>query len=151
MSVWKMIASDYPLPEVRPEDEYPLEINMDEGTIFDGDADDNFTLSPFPDNVKEYTDMEYGTTLDWAYYTEGRALKIIEIIQSVLQHTDSVEFWNIWLGALEENERPIIKLATLPIAELTPKDIQEWDIQEVWNSPSRYGDRPTFYCLKIIR
>lgn len=151
MSVWKMIASIYPLPEARPEEEYPLEINIDKGTIFDGEADDNFMLYPFLDNANEHTDMKYGTTLEWAYYTEGRALKIMEIIKSVLQHTESVEFWNFWLGDLDENERPIIKTATIPLAELSPQDIREWDIQEVWNSPSRYGDRPTFYCLRIIR
>lgn len=151
MSVWKMIASNYPLPEVRPEEEYPLEINIDEGIIFDGDADDNFMLYPFLDNVKEYTNMEYGATLEWNYYTEKRAIKIIEIIKSVLQHTDNVEFWNFWLGDLDEHERPIIKVTTVSLAELTPKDIQEWDIQEVWNSPSRYGDKPIFYCLKIVR
>lgn len=75
-----MIASNYPLPAVKPEKEYPLEINVDKGTIFDGDADDNFLLYPLLDDVGAYTDMEYATTLEWAYYTEGRALKIIDII-----------------------------------------------------------------------
>lgn len=55
MSVWKMIASNYPLPELKPEKEYPLKINLDKGTAFDGDADDNFFLIPFPDNQREYT------------------------------------------------------------------------------------------------
>lgn len=151
MSVWKMIASDYPFPEIRPEKEYSLEINIDKGTIFDGDADDNFMIYPFLDDVRAYTDMKYGATLQWAYYTEGRAYKIIEIIKVVLQHTDRVEFWNFWLGDLDEYERPIIKVATIPLAELQPKDIEEWDIQEVWQSPSRYGDRPIFYCLKITQ
>ena len=146
-----MIASNYPLPEIRPEKEYPLEIDLDKGTAFDGDADDNFFLIPFLDNLREYTDKEYASTLDWVYYTKGRALKIIEIVESVLQHTDSVEFWNCWLGDLDEPERPIIKAVTILFSELSPKEIQAWDIQEVWNSPSRYGDRPIFYCLKIIR
>ena len=150
MSAWKMIASNYPFQEVKPEKEYPLEINLDEGTIFDGDADDNFFLYPLFDYVREYTDMEYTSTLEWAYYTEGRALKIIEVIKSVFQHIDSVELWNFWLGDLEEHERPIIKLVTIPLAELTPKDIQEWDIHKVWNVPSRYSGRPRFYCLKIV-
>ena len=149
MSVWTMIASDSPLPEIKPEKEYPLEINLDQGTIFDGDADDNFMLCPFPDNVKVYTDKEYGSTLEWAYYTEGRAARIIEIIKAVLQNTDSVEFWNFWLGHLDEDERPFIRTVTVPVADLTPNDIQEWDIQKVWKSPSRRGDRPTFHCLIV--
>ena len=151
MSVWKMIAADYPLPEIRPEKEHPLEINIDKGTIFDGDADDNFMIYPFRDSVKAYTDMEYGATLEWVYYTEGRGNRIIEIIETLLQHTDKVELWNFWLGDLDEYERPIIKVAKISFKELRPKDIEEWDSQIIWPSPSRNGDRPTFYCLKIIR
>ena len=151
MSVWKMIASDFPLPAVKPEKEYPLEINLDQGTIDDGGADDNFTLSPFPDNVKAYTDRKYGATLFWYSCTEGRAARIIEIIKATLQHTESVELWNFWLGTLGEHERPFIKTVTIPVADLTPHEIQEWDIQQVWRSPSRPGDRPTFYCLRVTK
>lgn len=146
-----MIASNYPLPERKPEKEYPLEINLDEGTIFDGDADDNFFLFPLLDDVRAYTDLEYATGLEWAYYTEGRATKIMEMIKALLQETDSAELWNFWLGHLEEYEHPIIRVVTLSLAELTPKDIQAWDAHNVWDVPSRLGDRPHFYCLKIVQ
>lgn len=42
MSVCTFIASDSPLYEVAPQKEYPLAINVDENTICDGGADDNF-------------------------------------------------------------------------------------------------------------
>ena len=151
MSVWKIIAADYPLPEVAPGQEYPFEINLDEGTAFDGDADDNYSISPFYEEVKHFTDKKYTSTLDWLYYTEGRARNVVNIMKSTLQHTDSVELWNFWCGYLEDNERPIIKTALIPIAELMPRDIQKWDSQEVWEKPSQYGGRPIFHCLKIIR
>ena len=152
--MWRMIASDLPLPELSPEAEYPLEIDLDKGTIYDGDADDNFRLSPFLD-VKIYTDREYGSTLDWAYCTEGRAVRIIEIIKSALQNTESVELWNFWLGGWaydpDEEERPQVRTVTVPIADLIANDILEWDGHEVWKRPYRCGDRPTFYCLRVTR
>ena len=44
MSVCTFIAADCPLKEVSPEKEYPLHINIDEGTIEDDGADDNYFL-----------------------------------------------------------------------------------------------------------
>lgn len=44
MSNCVFIASDRPLPEVRPSQDYPLHINLDAGTISDGGADDNYSL-----------------------------------------------------------------------------------------------------------
>lgn len=49
MSVCTFIASDFPLKEVSPVQDYPLEINLDDGQIYDGDADDNYSLLPFTD------------------------------------------------------------------------------------------------------
>lgn len=70
MSAGKIISANYPIREVRPEADYPLEIDLNNGTTYDGDADDNFFIYPFPE-VKDYADMEYGAVLDWAYYTRG--------------------------------------------------------------------------------
>ena len=44
MSVCTFIASDYPLQEAAPGQEYPFEINIDTGTIYDGGMDDNYFL-----------------------------------------------------------------------------------------------------------
>lgn len=45
MSACIFFASDAPLPEVFPPPEYDyLAINVDDGTIGDGGADDNFAL-----------------------------------------------------------------------------------------------------------
>lgn len=45
MSACIFFASDAPLPEVFPPPEYDyLAINVDDGTIDDGGADDNFAL-----------------------------------------------------------------------------------------------------------
>ena len=60
MSVCTFIASDFPLKEVAPVRDYPLEINLDDGEMYDGDADDNYSLLSFTD-VWEYTDKKYPT------------------------------------------------------------------------------------------
>lgn len=46
MSQCIFIAADTPLPEVTPPQDYPLHIDLDAGTIFDGGADDNYFLLP---------------------------------------------------------------------------------------------------------
>ena len=73
MSACIFFASDAPLPEVFPPPEYDyLAINVGDGTIDDGGADDNFALRTYPDSFL-YTDKAFAVCLDWAYYTEGRA------------------------------------------------------------------------------
>jgi hypothetical protein len=136
--------------EVRPSKKYPLKINIDEGTIDDGDADDNFYLWKFCE-VYDYTDKKYGLRLDCAYYTEGRAKLILKYISDVLSRTDTIEVWHVWLdyGYDEYDERPIIKKKTLHIDEISPEDIREFDNAVIWENS--YSIRPIFYCWEIIK
>lgn len=150
MSVCTFLAADIPLPTAAPSQKYPLEINIDKGTIWDGGADDNFFLLPFP-MVGTYTDRKYGVCLEWNY-TQGRARQILDYIRKVLQYTDQVEFWHIWLlDYWEFDERPVIHRYSASLSELTPEDLQELDDMPIWNSPDKQNpDRPSFYCLTII-
>ena len=129
---------------------YPLEINLDDGEMYDGDADDNYSLFPFTD-VWEYTDKKYGVHLEWNYYTEGRAKQLIEYLKNALQNADSVELWRVWLGVSDEFEdSPVIHRQTISVDELTVKHIEEIDHADVWNTPDKmYPNRPSFYCLEI--
>jgi len=151
MSVCTFIASDLPLTEVEPLQDYPLEINIDKGTIYDGDAGDNYFLNTFT-NVGDYTHKKYGVCLEWNY-TEGRAKQIINYIKKALQKTDSVEFWHVWLTDYYEFEdRPVIHRKNISIEELATTDIKEIDNAEIWNTPDKmYPNRPSFYCLTISR
>lgn len=91
MSACIFFASDAPLPEVFPPPEYDyLAINVDDGTIDDGGADDNFALRTYPDSFL-YTDKAFAVCLDWAYYTEGRARQLIDYIGSALEFAPCVE------------------------------------------------------------
>ena len=149
MSVCTFIASDHPLPFVAPSREYPMEINIDTGEIFDGGADDNFYLQEFLD-VSDYTDKQFGVWLDWNP-TPGRAAKILQYIQNVLQSTDTVEIWHVWLpGYHEFEDRPVLHKRAVSIQELTAEVLLELDDAEIWNHPDqRYPERPSFYCLTV--
>ncbi len=150
MSACRFIASDKPLPEFAPSQNYPFHINVDDGTLHDGGADDNFFLKAFSD-VGDYTDKKYGVYLEWDY-TDGRARRIIEYIKTALQKTDSAELWHVWQTEYYEFEdRPFIHRKTVSVAELTAEHIKELDEAEIFNIPDRmYPDRPSFYCLKIV-
>lgn len=151
MSACKFIASDIPLVEFAPSQKYPLHIDIDSGTIDDGDADDNYFLIPF-ENVDSYTNKKYGVYLEWNY-TEGRAKQIIEYIKAALQEADVIEFWHVWLmDYYELEDRPFIHRKTISISELTVEHIKEMDNADIWNIPDKmYPDRPSFYCLIITK
>lgn len=129
--------------------EYPLAINLDEGTIYDGGADDNFHLYTFQD-VQRYTDKKYGVYLEWNY-TDGRAKKILEYIENALEYESTVEIWHVWLmDYYEYDESPVIQKCTVPFSDVTVDDIKEIDHAEIWNTPDKgRPHRPSFYCLVI--
>ena len=150
MSVCTFIASDHPLHEVAPPKSYPLVINVGEGTVYDGGADDNFSLRTFRD-VQSYADKKYGVCLEWQHYTDGRAKKILEYIESALKYDSTVEIWHVWLtDYYEYEESPVIQKCAVPFSQLTVEDIKEIDSAEIWNTPDkRNPGRPSFYCLTI--
>lgn len=151
MSVCTFLASDRPLTTAAPPQDYPLHINLDEGTIYDGGADDNFFLRNFTE-VECYTDKKYGVCLEW-HYTDGRAKQLIEYIKTALQKTELVELWHVWLGDYYEFEdSPVIHRQTISVNALSPEDIRDIDNAELWNTPDKlYPNRPSFYCLAITR
>ena len=149
VSVCMFMASDVPLPEFAPACAYPLKLDIDTGTVYDGGADDNYYLSNFA-NVGDYTHKKYGVCLDWRY-TEGRAERIIAYIKNALQKSDVLEFWHVWLmDYYEFEDRPFIHRKTVSVEELTAAHIQEMDQAVIWNTPDKmYPERPSFYCLTI--
>ncbi len=151
MSVCKFIAADVPLQEVAPSKEYPVHIDIDNGIIDDGGADDNFFLISFSD-VQDYTDKKYGVYLEWDY-TDGRAEQILKYIRKALEETEQVEFWHVWLmDYYEYEDSPVIHKRTISIEKMTIRDIYELDKANIWNSPDKHiPSRPSFYRLIITR
>ena len=108
MSVCVFIAADCPLPEVRPAEDDPLHINLDTNTVYDGGADDNYSLLAF-DDVDLYCGKKYGVYLELPQFTDGRAGQVIDYIRTALIKTNSVEIWNVWLSDYwEYDDRPHI-------------------------------------------
>ena len=150
MSACIFIASNLPLPEFLPSKDYPVEINIDTGIINDGGADENYFLKDFTD-VRSYTNKNYGVYLEWNY-TDGRAAQIVEYIKNALQKSDNIEFWHVWLDCYEFENRPFIHKQTVSLDKLTIEHIKEIDNAVIWNTPDKiYPERPSFYCLTIIR
>ena len=83
-------------------------------------------------------------------YTEGRAKRIISYIKSALRQTDSVEIWNVWLmGYWEFDDRPYIRKKMVYIDELTANELKELIEAENWDNKDK--NRPSFYCLELVR
>ena len=151
MSVCTFIAADIPLEEVKPSKDYPVHIDIDNGIIDDGGADDNFFLFSFSD-VRDYADKKYGVYLEWNY-TDGRAEQILKYLRRVLEKTELVELWHVWLmDYYEYEDSPVIHKRTVTIDEMTVQNIYELTHADIWNRPDKYMPaRPSFYCLKITR
>ena len=116
--------------------------NIDTGEIDDGALDDDFALLSAEGCDSIYTEKEYAVYLEWNYYTEGRAQRIIDYIKQILRHTDEVEIWRIRMGI---HERPLIRTTTRSITQLTPQDIQRIDdcallseLEEQYGLPVQY-------------
>ena len=149
MSHCVFIAADTPLPEVTPSQDYPLHIDLDTGTIFDGGADDNYCLLPF-DEVDLYCEKKCGVYLELPQFTNGRAEQIIAYIRTALMQVGSVEIWNVWLsGYWEFDDRPHISKKIVPIDKLAADNIKEIVQAENWDN--RDHNRPWFYCLEVTQ
>lgn len=150
MSACIFFASDAPLPEVFPPPEYDyLAINVDDGTIDDGGADDNFSLRTYPDSFL-YTDKAFAVCLDWAYFTEGRARQLIDYIGSALESAPCVELWHVWQGGFYSFEkRPVIHRAAVRFDEFVVDDLRELGETDLWNN--KETNRLSFYCLTFTR
>lgn len=150
MSVCTLIVSDAPLMTAAPSCDYPLVIHVDDQTIEDGEADDNFYLLHFSDSLC-FTNKKYAVYLEWPKYTCGRANRLKDYIANALQDSDTVELWHIWLtDDLQFDNRPVIHDFEISIQNLTQEHIQWIDRAEIWNTPNQQNpNRPSFYRFTI--
>ena len=144
MSVCTFIAADVSLQEAAlARDGYTTDI--DDSIEYEG------FLLPFSE-VDCYTDKPYAVYTEW-HDTETAAEQTLAYIKHVLQQTDTVELWHVWLGDYYEFEdRPVVHRRTLAIEELTAAQLCAFDELENWNTPDkRYPSRPSFYCWEVRR
>ncbi len=119
-------------------------IVIDGTGISDGDADDNFALLDF--DTSHYSKKTYGVYIEWHYYTDKRAEKIINYIKNTLLFIDCVEIWKVWLS---DYNPPVIKTVDIHINELRPEKLKEFSEYELWNNSD--PDTPTYYCMNIYK
>ena len=99
-----------------------VEFDIDTGEITDGGFDDDFSLFIADGMDDIYTEKKFTVALEWNYFTEGRAERVIEYIRENLRHTDEVEMWHIWMGI---GEKPIVRSKNIESSLLKPDDIRE--------------------------
>lgn len=125
------------------------ELTIDNGRLFDGDLADNFALLTM-DHTLHYCSKPFGVYIEWHYFTEERAKKIIQYIHNVLLKTDCVELWNVWLS---DYDPPEIKTSTVNIQGLQPIHIQQIAELNPWGNGSIIStpgcDTPIHHCLRI--
>ena len=149
MSYCTFIAADCDLPEKAWPEESPLDIHVDTGTIYDGDADDNYALSALCNDCIRFTERKSAVELCWNYYTDGRAQQIIDYIKTALFSCEAVEIWRVWLALPSEGLCPSVKEHIVPVDQLAPKDIALIDHADPFDG--EYNKYPVFYCLRVIR
>lgn len=119
-----------------------VRFDVENGTVADGDFDDDFAILPVEKLFGMRTEKKYCALLEWNRYTPGRAGMLIKYLRERLTETDEIELWNCWL-----DDEPIhqMRRAVVRIGELTPEDIAELDSQSVSKLPL------TDYCFCVIR
>ena len=103
--------------------------DLDKGEIRDGALDDDFSLLCADGLDSIFTEKKHTVSLEWNYYTEGRAQMVIDYIRENLRYTDEAEMWHIWMGS---EEKPLIRSRTVPVNELVPEDIRTLMESNVW-------------------
>ncbi len=150
MSNCIFIASDKPLPEVKPSQRLSFCTSI--WTPAPSPMAERMTITAFYlfDEVDLYCKKKYGVYLELPQYTDGRARQIMDYIRAALLQTDCVEIWNVWLlGYWEYDDRPYIRKRTIRMEELTVDDMKEIINAENWDNKDKY--RPSFYCLALVR
>ena len=129
-------------PEVLLCSDREVVINVDDGTIEDGNFDDDFSVRLTEKIYGMRTEKKYCAVFDRMKYTPGRAGLLINYLREQLADTPELELWHTWL-----DDEPMHRLrrAVIPIEELTPEDIEELEKKEVFSEPT------TDYCYCIVR
>lgn len=119
-----------------------VNINVDDGTITDGDFDDDFSVW-LPDDPHDLpTDKKYCAFFDCVRYTDGRGAQFIDYLKQLLQTAGQIELWHVWLGS----EPPIMQQITdISINELTADCLRDFLKTDVAFSTD------TAFCLRISR
>ncbi len=113
---------------------------------FDGDLPDDFALIKM-ENTHEYCDKPFGVYVEWDNWSKERAERIVGYIKKVLEITNEVEIWRVWLTDYGYTD---FVTETINISDLTSDHIKDIDDKTPWTIKDG-KDFQTHYCLKIVK
>lgn len=117
-----------------------IHFDLDNGTIDDGDWDDDYAIIPIYPGCKDiHSTKKYQSRIE-CIWTLGRAKYVVAVIEQLLESTDEVEFWHIYM---ENGERPRIIHYDAQISEFTAEDLIEI------SSLSTYDKGTIHHCVRI--
>ena len=117
-----------------------IHFDLDNGTIDDGDWDDDYAIIPiYPGRRDIHSTKKYQSRIE-CIWTLGRAKCVFAVIEQLLESTDEVEFWHIYM---ENGERPRIIHYDAQISEFTAEDLIEI------SSLSTYDKGTIHHCVRI--
>lgn len=114
--------------------------DLDQGTVEDGDFDDDFSIIPIlPGRRDVHSSKKYQSRVE-CIWSLGRANQILSLIDQLLENTDEVEFWHIYM---DNGERPRIIYYDARIESFTPEDLIEL------SDLSTYDKGTIHHCVTI--
>lgn len=119
-----------------------VHFDLDNGTIDDGDFDDDYAILPiYPGCGDIHSSKKFQSRIE-CIWTHGRARSILAVMEQLLEYTDEVEFWHIYM---ENGERPRILHYDANIKELTPEDLIEI------SGLATYDKGTVHHCVRISK
>lgn len=117
-----------------------IHFDLDNGTIENGDLDDDYSIIPiYPGRRDIHSEKKYQSRVE-CILSIGRAEKILALISELLENTDLVEFWHIYM---ENGETPRIIYYDAKLSEFTPEDMIE-----ISDLPT-YDKGTIHHCVRI--
>ena len=101
---------------------------------------DDFAIIPIYPGRRDVHSTKKNQSRVECIWTLGRAQRILAVIEQLLEQTDEVEFWHIYM---ENGERPRVIHYDASIKEFTPEDLIE-----ISNLPT-YDKGTIHHCVKI--
>ena len=117
-----------------------VRFDIDNGTVEDGNLDDDYAIIPFyPGCMDVHSKKKYQSRIE-CRWTLSRAEKILALIADLLEKTELVELWHIYV---ENEEKPRILYYDATLNEFTPEDMIEIALL------STYDKGAIHHCVRI--
>lgn len=119
-----------------------IHIDLDNGTIDDGNFDDDYSVMSIRPGCRDiHSERKYQSQIE-CIWSISRAERILTLISELLENTDVVEFWHIYM---DDGEKPEIIYYNANVDEFTPQDLIEI------SNLSTYDKRAIHHCVRIMK